>query len=194
MDKLAVTLMSACRVVRSVRVRRVVDASKRREPLQRKIGAGISLEEFETRRLAGRIGHVGLPESAHMIADAMGLSRSRVVHDAIRPVLARRHVVTPFLEVQAGRVAGIAQTAVVVEADGRERVRLEIEMYVDAEDPGDVVSIDGEPAFEMAIAGGIHGDAGTAAMIVSCARLLPSLAPGLRTMLDVPLRGAGDPR
>jgi 4-hydroxy-tetrahydrodipicolinate reductase len=190
MDKLAVTLLGACRAARSVRVHRVVDAAKRREPLQRKIGAGISREAFDERRRAGTIGHVGLPESAHMVADAMGLPSQRVLQVTLEPVLAKTHVVTAFLEVQPGRVAGIAQTAVVV-VDGQERVRLELEMYVGAPGTVDAIAIDGRPAIEASIAGGIHGDEGTAAVIVNCAELLPSLAPGLRTMLDVPLRGGG---
>jgi 4-hydroxy-tetrahydrodipicolinate reductase len=190
MDKLAVTLLGACRAARSVRVHRVVDAARRREPLQRKIGAGITRAEFEERRRAGRIGHVGLPESAHMLADAMGLPARRVLRETLAPVIAQKRVVTDFLEVRPGRVAGIAQTAV-VSVGGRERVRLELEMYVGARGSVDAVAIDGRPAFEASIAGGIHGDEGTAAMVVNCAQLLPSLPPGLRTMLDVPLRGGG---
>lgn len=190
MDKLVVTLLGACRAAHSVSVRRVVDASRRREPLQRKIGAGISRAEFEERRRGGRIGHVGLPESAHMIADAMGVGRDRTLREELEPVIAHERVMTRFLEVQPGRVAGIAQVAI-VEAGGVERVRLEIRMYVGAERPVDTIAIDGLPAFTTSIQGGIHGDEGTAAVVVNCTELLRSLAPGLRTMLDVPLRGAG---
>jgi hypothetical protein len=190
MDKLAVTLLGACRAARSVSVRRIVDASKRREPLQRKIGAGITVAEFEARRRSGRIGHVGLPESAHMIADAMGVPRERTLKDTLEPVIAQDRIVTRFLEVEPGRVAGIAQIAT-IESAGVLRVRLEIRMYVGAEGSTDTIAIDGMPAFTAAIEGGIHGDEGTAAVIVNCAELLPALAPGLRTMLDVPLRGSG---
>ncbi len=46
LDKLLVTLASVSQRIEHASGRRVVDASKRREPLQRKIGAGLSLDEF----------------------------------------------------------------------------------------------------------------------------------------------------
>lgn len=187
MDKLVLTLLGGCRTVRRVRAVRVVDASKRREPLQRKIGAGLTQGAFEERRKVGSIGHVGLAESAHMIADVIGVSRDRVLTEELRPVLAEQRVVTPYFRVDTGEVAGIEQNAVITDG-GTERVRLELWMFVGAKEPRDAVSIDAAPGIVMTIPGGIHGDEGTAAVIVNCAGLVAGLAPGLRTMLDVPLR------
>ena len=68
-------------------------------------------------------------------------------------------------------------------------MRLEITMAVDAERPGDSISIEGSPSLEASIAGGLHGDEATAAVVVNCVHLLRDLKPGLRTMLDVPVRG-----
>ena len=215
MDKLALTLLGACRSARRVRVLRVVDASTRREPLQRKIGAGLSTTEFEEKRRTGRFGHIGLAESAHMLADAMGVPPAlsaevmrdpgagesaparlpaapgeRVLTETFEPHVAEDLVVTPFVRVEAGRVAGIEQSAVIT-SSGAERVRLELRMYVGAKNPIDAVSIEGEPPIEATIAGGVHGDEGTAAVVVNAAGLVRSLYPGLRTMLDVPLRISG---
>jgi 4-hydroxy-tetrahydrodipicolinate reductase len=125
-----------------------------------------------------------------MIADAMGVPRERVLRDCLEPVLADEPVVTPFLEAAAGSVAGIAQGRH-RRGGGVTRVRLEIRMYVGAEGSTDTITIDGLPSFTTTIDGGIHGDEGTAAVVVNCAELLPALPPGLRTMLDVPLRGSG---
>ncbi|HEX7594080.1 MAG TPA: dihydrodipicolinate reductase, partial [Anaerolineae bacterium] len=62
MDTLPLVLTGVCQQVTSVRVRRVVDASKRRKPLQAKIGTGMTVAEFKAK--AGKsIRHVGLTES-----------------------------------------------------------------------------------------------------------------------------------
>src|ERR1051325_6119830 len=46
MDKLILTLATACQDVRSASAHRIVNASKRRQPLQAKIGSGLTVEEF----------------------------------------------------------------------------------------------------------------------------------------------------
>ena len=71
LDTLAVALSGVCQTVNSIRAERVVDASGRRLPLQKKIGAGLSQEEFERKVGEGTIKHVGLPESVGLIALAM---------------------------------------------------------------------------------------------------------------------------
>jgi 4-hydroxy-tetrahydrodipicolinate reductase len=187
MDKLVVTLMAVCDAVEHVRVVRVVDARTRRESFQRKIGAGLSRAAFEAKSGAGALGHVGLAESAHMIADAMGLPAERRLRETLQPELADAAVQSAFLRVEAGQVAGLAQSAI-VEADGVERVRMEIAMVLGAPSPHDAVTIQGSPALEMRVATGVPGDEATAAVAVSCAALVRELPPGLRTMLDVPLR------
>lgn len=187
MDKLVVTLLGACQRVDHVEVLRVVDAAGRRGPLQRKVGAGMAVEEFQALARAGKIGHVGLPESAHMLADVLGLPPERQVTEEILPKVATEEVRTQFVHVLPGQVAGVEQTARVL-VDGRERIRLHLEMYVGAERPVDAVRVEGLPSLSMAIEGGVHGDLATAAVVVNCVPLMRTLAPGLRTMLDVPIR------
>lgn len=72
LDTLVVSLSGVCQKVNSIRAERMVDASRRRLPLQKKIGAGLSTEEFEGKVKEGTIKHVGLPESVGLIALAMG--------------------------------------------------------------------------------------------------------------------------
>ena len=73
MDALALFLSGVCERVDHVSVHRVVDASKRRLPLQRKIGAGVSVEKFNALVTAGKVRHVGLVESVAMLAAGPGL-------------------------------------------------------------------------------------------------------------------------
>ena len=188
MDKLPATLMAACASVRAVRVTRVVDASRRREPFQRKIGAGLTPAAFERGRAEGRLGHVGLLESAHMLADVIGVpAEGRESEEGGRAILAERRLLSEFIEVEVGQVAGLEQE-VVIRHGGAERVRLEIRMALEAGRPHDAISIDGSPPLEMMIPSGVPGDEGTAAVVLNSLACVASLAPGLRTMLDVPIR------
>jgi 4-hydroxy-tetrahydrodipicolinate reductase len=190
MDKLAITLLAACDRVRRVSVVRVLDAATRRGPFQHKIGAGLSVEEFERGREAGSLGHVGLAESAHMIADSLGWPAERRLSETLQPVLAPARVATEHVVVEPGRVAGLRQSCTLFAA-GAERVRLEVALFLGAPDPADRVEIEGQPGLGVVVQGGVPGDAGTAAVTLSAARLAPQLAPGLRTMLDVPLAPPG---
>ena len=85
-----------------------MDASKRRLPLQKKIGAGLSVEEFRARVKEGTIKHVGLPESVAMVADSLGLAVDEIT-ETIEPKVATEKVTTEFLTVEAGQAAGAAQ-------------------------------------------------------------------------------------
>ena len=110
MDKLLITLSAASQDIESARAMRIVDASKRRLPLQKKVGAGMSVEEFREQVAAGVIKHHGLPESVAMVSDALGLGVDEIT-ETIEPVIARERVQTEFLEVAAGQVAGVHQIA-----------------------------------------------------------------------------------
>jgi 4-hydroxy-tetrahydrodipicolinate reductase len=187
MDKLVVTLMAACSSVDRVRVERVVDASTRRGPFQHKIGAGLTREEFEKRKRTGRFGHIGLAESAHMLADVVGVAADRELHETLDPVIAARPIRTEHVAVEPGQVAGIDQKLTVV-SGGRCRVEMAMQMYVGAEHPRDALSIQGSPNLDQEVSSGVAGDEGTVNIAIDCAHLVRDLAPGLRTMLDVPLR------
>ena len=165
MDKLAITLMGACQEVRGVQIDRVVDAARRREPLQRKVGAGLSVAAFEELVAAGKVRHVGLTESAYMVSSVLGFKEVVVTED-IRPIIAEQDMRTNYLTVHRGEVAGIEQIATVM-ADSEEEARLRLRMYVGAEE-FDHIAIDGVPPIHMTIVGGVHGDRATAAVVVNC--------------------------
>ncbi|MGQ9514761.1 MAG: NAD(P)H-dependent amine dehydrogenase family protein [Thermoproteota archaeon] len=185
MDTLPLYLTSVCKSVSRVKARRIVDASKRRLPLQRKIGASLSVEEFEDRVRAGTIGHVGLIESARMISDSLGWKLDSL-SEIIEPVVADERVETQFLTVEKGKVAGIKQVARGMKA-GEELINLELQMYVGAKEPQDSVLIDGDPPIDMVIRGGIHGDSATIAIVVNSIPRVLASEPGLLTTCNLPL-------
>ncbi|HYL10850.1 MAG TPA: hypothetical protein VEU31_08945 [Candidatus Acidoferrales bacterium] len=185
MDKLVLTLAAISQRVESARAVRIVDASKRRLPLQKKIGAGMAVEEFRAQVAAGVIKHHGLPESVAMVSDGLGLGVDEIT-EVIEPMVAGERVVTDYLTVERGQAAGVHQIARGV-SGGKERIYLELQMYVGAKDSSDTVELTGHPTIELTIPGGTHGDIATAAVVVNTIPAILDAPAGLRTSRDLPI-------
>ena len=186
LDKLILTLATACQKVTHASGHRIVNASKRRQPLQAKIGSGMTAEEFQAQVKAGVIKHHGLPESVGMVADGLGLEVAKI-EEVIEPVIAKERVKTDYFDVPAGKVVGVRQVAHGISAAGRVNVDLKLEMYLGAPDSVDTVSITGTPDLTLTVPGGTHGDLATAAITVNCITALFEMRPGLRTSKDTPM-------
>jgi hypothetical protein len=186
MDKLVVTLAAVSQRIEHAKALRIVDASKRRLPLQKKIGAGMTVEEFHEQVNAGAIKHVGLPESVAMVADSLNLPVETIV-ETIEPKIATERVQTQFLTVEAGQAAGVHQIARGTSKDGKELVYLELQMYVGAKDPADIITLTGHPNISLTIPGGSHGDIATASVVVNSIPVILDAPAGLRTARDLPI-------
>lgn len=185
MDILPLCLTGMCTEVKKITATRVVDASKRRLPLQKKIGAGITRKEFRERVATGTFGHIGMRESALAVMNAMGWPVDEI-KESLKPMIADKRVKTPYLTVEVGQVTGIHQT-MRVQSDGLERLTLKLQMHVGAQKPHDSVEIAGNPPLSMRIEGGIFGDTATIAALVNAIPKIMKAPPGLRTMLDLPV-------
>jgi 2,4-diaminopentanoate dehydrogenase len=185
MDKLVVTLAAVSQRIEHAKALRVVDASKRRLPLQKKIGAGMTVEEFRAKVAEGVIKHVGLPESVAMIADSLNLIVDEIT-ETIEPKVATERVQTEYLTVEAGQAAGVHQIARGL-SKGKELVYLELQMYVGAKDPADTVILKGHPDISLVIPGGSHGDIATASVVVNSIPVILDAPAGLRTARDLPI-------
>ncbi len=183
MDILPLVLTGGCQDVSRLVIRRVVDAGARRGPLQLKVGAGLSVEEFDRLVLAGRVRHVGLTESAWMLLDGLGWEPDEV-EERIEPVVAAAEVATDVLALQHRQVAGVRQTLSAARR-GEELLRLDLEMYVGAQSPHDRVCVYGVPNVDVTVAGGLHGDRATAALVLNSLDPLLARPAGLATMLDL---------
>jgi 4-hydroxy-tetrahydrodipicolinate reductase len=172
MDLLPIALTAPCREVRSLSITRVVDAGKRRLPLQRKVGAGMTRDEFMKGVADGRIGHVGLAESIAMIADALGWELERITEE-IEPVM------------EGATVKGLHQVAQGLQA-GRSTITLDLTMAVGASNPRDTVVMDSDPPMNVTVAGGTHGDVATCAIAVNAIRQILDSPPGLTTVFRLP--------
>jgi 4-hydroxy-tetrahydrodipicolinate reductase len=185
MDALPIALTAVCSRVDAVEVDRVQDARIRRLPFQRKIGAGLTRDQFMEKVQDGSVRHVGLAESITMIADAMGWKLDRVT-DEIQPKIAASRVTSQFMTVEQGFVCGLIQDGVGYRK-GKPVITLHMEAYLGAPESYDAVRIAGEPSLNMKLAGGVHGDIATASITVNSIPKVLQAAPGLRTMRDMAL-------
>jgi 4-hydroxy-tetrahydrodipicolinate reductase len=185
MDALPIALTGVCENVSAIEVDRIQDARIRRLPFQKKIGAGLTRDEFMEKVDEGSVRHVGLAESITMIADAMGWKLDQVT-DEIQPKMAEQPVSSEFLTVGAGLVCGIVQDGAGFRK-GQPVIKLHMEAYLGAPESYDAVRIAGNPPLQMKLAGGVHGDVATASIAVNSIPKVLQAMPGLRTMRDMTL-------
>lgn len=192
MDTLALALTAPCATVRRVSVTRVVDAAARKLALQRRVGAGLNLAQFRRAVTEGSVRHVGLLESAHLVAAALGWKLDRL-DETLEPAIAPRDLDTQELRISAGAAAGIRQS-VRGYRGGELAVSLDLQVYVGAESPRDHVLVDGDPPVDATIAGGINGETATAAMLVNSLPRLLAAPAGVLSVRDLPLVHALNPQ
>jgi len=185
MDVLPVVLSGVSRTVHRISVQRVVNASTRRGPLQRKIGSGWSPAEFERRFSEGEAGHAGLKDSIALIAHGLGWSLDGITETG-RAMVAERDIRTDHVEVRQGQCCGLHQLGIGTRA-GESVITLEIKMYLDAPNPHDAIQLEGEPPLRVLIEGGVAGDQATVAALVNAIPRVLKARPGLLLATDIAL-------
>jgi len=174
MDWIPALVMSASKNPTSIHVVRSVDVSRRRRQLQAKTGVGHTRAKFEKEMTEGKIGHVGLVESAHLIALSLGKPLDDLKHGVFPVVGSEDYVmgVRQFAEGKAGDCA----------------IRLDLEMTMTSAD-FDVVEVKGDPELKLRFEKGVFGDSATVALTVHAAERVGRAKAGLITVLDLPLSG-----
>ena len=172
MDWVPALVISASKNPTSIHVVRSVDVSRRRRQLQAKTGVGHTRAKFEKEMTEGALGHVGLVESAHLIALSLG-----------RPLEGLKHGVFPVVESE-DYVMGVRQFAEGMAGDCH--IRLDLEMTMTSAD-FDVVEVKGDPELKLRFEKGVFGDSATVALTVHAVERVGIAKPGLITVLDLPL-------
>ncbi len=185
MDALPAMFTGLCNHVDRVEVRRYQDAQFRRIPFQKKIGAGLNLDEFEKRKNDGSLRHVGLTESMSFIAQQLGWKLDSK-EDKIEPVIAQRNIETTALKIISGQASGVRQTGI-GKVNGEEKIKLTFQATVGELDCYDEIEIFGTPHIRSRIMQGVHGDIATCAIILNACKSILKATPGLRTMADIPM-------
>ena len=188
MDTLAITATGVCQDVKKISAFRIQDASVRRLPFQKKIGAGLSLDDFKAKVAEGTIRHVGFAESIAMIASAMGWKLDRI-EESVEAKVAEKPVASEHIKVEAGKAAGVDQNAWGIKNNERV-ITLNLQAYLGCPDPKELIVVEGSPPIELTIKGGVHGDIATSAVVVNCIPRVINAQPGLSTMKDLPVPSA----
>jgi len=176
--------------IEQIKATRIMNAATRRAPFQKKIGAGLTVNEFKE-RIEKKIitGHVGLTQSIAMIANVLKWKLDKIEVDPVEPVIAETQVESEAVKVEPGQVAGLRQCARGIKEE-KELISLDFQAYIGAKEEYDAITIKGVPNVHEKIAPCIHGDSGTVAIIVNSIPKVMNAAPGLVTMKDLPVPSA----
>lgn len=183
MDFLPLVMTSICRDVKKVTVERIQDAQFRRVPFQKKIGAGLTVHQFEEKVKEGNLRHVGLTESMHLIASGIGWRLDKT-EDIVEPVIASRSLTTDNWTIEPGKVLGVSQIGRGY-LGNEEVITLVFRAAIGEPHPRDRILIKGTPDIDVAIKEGINGDTATCAIVVNAIPVVVQAQAGLRTMGDI---------
>ena len=183
MDALPTFLTAVCQDVKSVTVKRFQNAQFRRIPFQKKIGAGLSLADFQGKIADGSLRHVGLTESIHLIASRMGWKLDRT-EDLISPVVAKQKIETEAMTIPKGHATGVRQEGNGY-MNGEAKIRLIFQATVGEKESYDEVIIEGTPNLRSKVECGVNGDVATCAITLNAIPQLLRSKPGLQTMVDI---------
>lgn len=194
MDLLVVALTAVCAEVESITATRVNDLSPYGPSVLASQGVGLTPEAFERGLADGTVtGHVGFPESLHLIADALGWEIERI-EQTRTPIIAKARRETPFVTVTPGEVAGCDHRAVAYHRGGRPAITLihpqQVRPEAEGIETGDAVEIVGTPTVRLSGSPEIPGGEATAALAVNMVPRLLNAPPGLHTMVDLPVPAA----
>lgn len=161
------------------------------------LGFGLDEATFRDRVADGSIeGHMGFPESIAALAACTGIALD-AIDDRLEPTPARRPVVLSHRTVAEDEVAGITQVATGYRA-GEPVIVMTLKMFLDPEfyglSPREALRIEGSRSLSLEIAPAAPPVPGAAAMMAHAAEALPALAPGLASLLDLPMSGRPLPR
>jgi len=183
MDIAPLFFTSVCSNVKTIKAERVVDLNKRRKPLQAKMGLGKTKSEFNQMVKVKKLGHVGLLESAQLIADGLRMNISSY-KEKITPILASKNFTTKYFQIDKGKVCGMNH--VVQGFYGKQKlISLDLQMRVDLYKSFDKIIVDGTPKLNVIVENGVFGDTATVAMLVNCIPSLLHAEFGLLTMKNI---------
>ncbi|MHA1689836.1 MAG: NAD(P)H-dependent amine dehydrogenase family protein [Promethearchaeota archaeon] len=186
MDYLPLILTGPCARVDKIEVIRQINASNRRLPFQKKIGAGLTREEFTQKIKDGSItGHVGLEQSLAMIAAGLNWKLNRIEIEESKPIISEDGVSSEFIKVKAGNASGLTQKARAL-MDGEEKISLDFRAWLGAPEEFDSITITGIPSFTQKITPCVHGDIGTISIIIKSIPRVIDAPAGLILMKDLP--------
>jgi 4-hydroxy-tetrahydrodipicolinate reductase len=199
MDLIVIALTGVCDTVDNINVARVNDLACFGKAVMVEQGIGLKKEEFiEGVKNDTVAGHVGFLQSFGMFEEAFNVKFNNVRQEK-EPILTTVPRDTGIVSAKPGDVAGCRQLGyaslgdkVFVKMEHPQQIKPELESV----DTGDYITINGDPKIDVQIKPEIPGGIATIAICVNMVPLVMNSAPGLKTMLDLPIPRAiiGDVR
>lgn len=193
LDQLIVALTAGNHNVERIEASRINDLSPYGPTVMNSQGVGTTPEQFKAGIADGSIvGHVGFPESIHMISDALGLGVDRI-EQTREPIISKVRRETPYVKVEKGMVAGCSHIGIGYCGD-KEVIKLihpqQIHPQLEKIETGDYINIYGKPEIHMSIKPEIAGGVATEGIAVNLIPLVVAATPGLKRMIDLPVPAA----
>lgn len=190
LDALIVMWSSICLSVDRIVATRVNDLSPFGPTVMKGQGVGTTVAEFERGVADGTIvGHIGFPESIHLIAKALGWKVERV-EETREPIVTAVERSTQHVRVAPGGVAGCRHVGRGY-VDGEPKIELihpqQIHPELEGVETGDYIEIHGDPDVRMANQPEIPGGKGTYASTGNYIPLMKDAPAGMLTVVDMPL-------
>lgn len=188
-DTLVATLALAAPDLTRIRVSRVVDVSRFSATVLRRLGIGFDPEQFAAGRAAGQIwGHIGFPQSMHLVASAFGLALERV-EGTVEPLFADRPYAVANLDVGPGESVGFIQRYVGI-SGGRDWFHAELTGHLDPAGAGlavqDRIALEGSVPLTLVVDPGFRAQETSAAVLANSIARVVAAPPGWFTVLDLP--------
>lgn len=178
MDSMVLMLSGLCSKIKKIKVERVVDLTRRRKALQKKMCLGYNLKQLHG--IQDTVGHVGLAESAMMICDM--LNEKTTFRTKITPIIAKHSITSNGITVKRGQISGI-EHRLVAKRNNSEFLKMNLVMYAGAQEY-DVVEIEGTPPIYVKTAG-VNGDKATVSLLLNYIPIVLSAKPGFHTINEL---------
>ena len=190
LDSLPIMLSSVGLRIERIEASRINDLSPFGPTVMQSQGVGTTVEQFEAGIADGSIvGHIGFHESIGLIGYALGWEIDEIV-ETREPIVSTVERSTPHVHVAPGNVAGCRHIARAY-SKGELKIELvhpqQIHPHLEGIDTGDFIHVVGEPDIHLAITPEIPGGKGTYASIGNYIPLIGAAAPGIQTVVDMPL-------
>lgn len=190
MDLLVIALTGVCENVDKIKVSRVNDLACFGKAVMVEQGIGLTEKEFLDGVKKDTVaGHVGFIQSFGMFQEAFNIKFDKI-EQTKEPIISNVNRETDIVSVKAGNVAGCKQKGygyvgdkLFIEMEHPQQIRPEMENV----DTGDYINIQGVPNISLQIKPEIPGGIGTTAICVNMIPHVLNAAPGLKTMLDLPV-------
>ena len=191
LDALIVMFTSVCLRVDRIEASRVNDLSPFGPTVMKGQGVGTTFDEFLAGVADGSIvGHIGFPESIHLIARALNWKIARI-EETREPIITSVERSTPHVHVAVRDVCGCRHVGRGYDEAGEFKIELihpqQIHPGLEGQDTGDYIKVFGDPGINMALTPEIPGGKGTYASTGNYIPLIGAAPAGMLTVVDMPL-------